>query len=46
MAIQDDHLHIVVQVPPQYSLAEVVQIFKGGTSRILRKEYPELEEFL
>ncbi len=35
-----------MQVPPQYSVAEVVQIFKGGTSRILRKEYPELEEFL
>ena len=46
VAIQDDHLHIVVQVPPQYSVAEVVQIFKGGTSRALRKEYPELEEFL
>ena len=27
-------------------MAEVVQIFKGGTSRVLRKEYPELEEFL
>jgi len=46
MAIQDDHLHIVVQVPPKDSVAEVVQIFKGGTSRVLRKEYPELEEFL
>ncbi len=34
MAIQDDHLHIVVQ------------IFKKGTSRVLGKEYPELEEFL
>ena len=46
IAIQDEHLHIVVQVCPQYSVAEVVQIFKGGTSRILRKEYPEMEEFL
>ena len=46
IAIQDDHLHIVVQVPPKNSVAEVVQIFKGGTSRVLRKEYPELEEFL
>ncbi len=46
VGIQDDHLHVVVQVPPQYSVAEVVQIFKGGTSRVLRKEYPELEEFL
>ena len=46
IAIREDHLHIVVQVPPTYSVAEVVQIFKGGTSRKLRKEYPELEEFL
>ena len=46
MAIQEDHLHIVVQVPPRYSVAEVVQIFKGGTSRVIRKEHPELEEYL
>jgi len=46
LAIQDDHLHLVVQVPPGRSVAEVVQIFKGGTSRVLRKENPELEEFL
>ena len=46
MSIQDDHMHTVVQVPPHRSVSEVVQIFKGGTSRILRKEFPELEEFL
>ena len=46
MSIQEDHVHIVVQVPPQMSVAEVVRIFKGGTSRILRKEYPEMQEFL
>ena len=46
MAIREDHLHIVVQVPPVCSVAEVVQIFKGGTSRKLRMEFPELEEFL
>jgi hypothetical protein len=27
-------------------VAEVVQRLKGGTSRVIRKEYPELEEFL
>ena len=46
MCIQEDHIHIVVQLPPRKSVSEVVQIFKGGTSRILRKENPELEEFL
>jgi len=46
MSIQTDHVHIVVELPPQVSVAEVVKIFKGGTSRVLRKEFPELEEFL
>ena len=46
MSIQDDHIHIVVQIAPHLSVADVVQIFKGGTSRMLRKELPELEEFL
>ena len=46
MSIQADHVHIVVQIPPHVSVAEVVQIFKGGTSRVLRKEFPEMEEFL
>jgi len=40
MSIQDDHIHIVVQIQPQYSVVEVVQIFKGGTSRMLRMEFP------
>ena len=46
MSIQTDHVHIVVELPPQISVAEAVKIFKGGTSRVLRKEFPELEEFL
>ena len=46
MSIQDDHIHIVAQIQPQYSVAEVLQIFKGGTSRVLRMEFPELKEFL
>ena len=46
MSIHSDHVHIVVELPPQISVAEVVRIFKGGTSRVLRKEFPEMEEFL
>jgi putative transposase len=46
LSIQDDHIHLVVQVSPAWSVAEVVQMFKGGTSRVLRKEFPEMEEFL
>ena len=46
MAIQPDHIHVVVQTSPNNSVPEVAQIFKGGPSRVLRKEYPALEEFL
>ena len=46
MSIQDDHVHIVIQTKPRESVAEVVQRLKGVTSRVLRREFPELEEFL
>ena len=39
-------MHIVIQTNPRESVSEVVQILKGGTSRVIRKEFPELEEFL
>jgi len=46
MSIQDDHVHIVIQTKPRESVAEVVQRLKGVTSRVLRRDFPELEEFL
>lgn len=39
-------MHIVIQTNPRESVSKVVQILKGGTSRVIRKEFPELEEFL
>ena len=39
-------MHLIIQAKPSDSVAEVVQRLKGGTSRVIRKEYPELEEFL
>lgn len=42
----EDHIHMIIQIQPSESVAEVVQRLKGGSSKILRKEYPELEEFL
>ena len=44
--IQVDHVHLLIQLQPDDSVAEVVRILKGGTSKIIRKEFPELEEFL
>lgn len=44
--IQPDHVHMLIQVKPNINVSKVVQLFKGGSSRIIRKEYPCLEEFL
>ena len=46
LSIQEDHVHIIIQTNPRDSVAEIVQRLKGGTSRVIRKEFPELEEFL
>ena len=44
--IQPDHVHLLLQVTPCDCLADVMQVLKGGTARVLRVEFPELEEFL
>ena len=41
-----DHIHMLVQLKPDMSLAKIVQYFKGGSSKIIRQEFPKLEEFL
>ena len=46
MRIQSDHVHVVIQLNASDSVCNAVQILKGGTSRVIRKEFPELEEFL
>lgn len=46
LSISPDHVHILIQLKPRESVSEVVQLLKGGSSRVLRHEYPELEEFL
>ncbi len=44
--IKEDHVHLLIQVAPTISVSEVVQLFKGGSSKVIREEFPELEEFL
>jgi putative transposase len=44
--IQSDHVHMLIQLKPSLSISDFVQRLKGGSSKIIRQEYPELEEFL
>ncbi len=44
--VNQNHVHLVIQLQPKDSISQVVQKLKGGTSKIIREEFPELEEFL
>ena len=46
MKILPDHVHMLIQIHPTETVAEVVQKLKGGTSHRLRQEFPELEEWI
>lgn len=39
-----DHVHMFVSVLPQMSIPEIMKCVKGGTSNVLRKEFPELSK--
>src|SRR4030067_2266069 len=46
LSIQPDHVHVLIQLKPKDSVERAVQLLKGVTSRVIRKEFPELEAFL
>ena len=39
-----DHIHMVVDTPPSYSLSQVIKLFKGRSSRKLFQMFPWLRE--
>ena len=44
--VMPDHVHFLIQIQSNISLSKAVNIIKDGSSRILRKEFEESEEFL
>ena len=42
LEIMPDHVHLLVEVDPQFGIHTLVKNLKGKTSRILRKEFPVL----
>ena len=39
MEIMPDHVHLLLEVDPQFGIHKAVKTIKGRTSRILRQEY-------
>jgi len=46
LSIQPDHVHMLLQLPPKDSVSHTMNILKGGSARIIRQEFPTLEEHL
>lgn len=43
MEIMPDHIHLLIEVDPQFGIHKAVKLIKGRTSRILRTEFPYLK---
>ena len=41
-----DHVHLLVEVDPQFGVHKLVKAIKGRTSRMLRQEFPWLRSKL
>ena len=42
--VSKDHVHMLIEYPPSKSVSNLVKKMKGRSSRLLQKEYPELEQ--
>ena len=43
MEIMPDHVHLLIEVDPQFGINKAVRSIKGFTSHTLRNEFPELK---
>lgn len=40
-----DHIHILISIPPQKSVGEVVRLVKTNTARNIKQQFPELKKY-
>ena len=46
LEVMPDHVHLLVEVDPQFGVHKLVKAIKGRTSRVLRAEFPSLRSRL
>ena len=42
--VQEDHVHMVVVIPPKYAVAHVVQYIKSHSAKVLKAKFPFLKK--
>jgi putative transposase len=43
LEIMPDHVHVLVEVDPQFGIHRLVKLMKGRSSRLLRQAFPSLK---
>ncbi len=46
LEVMPDHVHLLVEVDPQFGIHKFVKLAKGRSSRFLRREFPKLRSRL
>lgn len=46
MEVMPDHVHLLVEIDPQYGIHRIVKQIKGRSSRLLRQEFANLKSRL
>lgn len=41
---ESDHVHLLIQYPPKHSISSIVNNLKGRSSRLLRRDLPDIKE--
>ena len=44
--LMPDHVHLLIEVDPQYGIHKLIKDIKGKSSRILRQQFPHLRSRL
>ena len=42
--IMDDHIHLMISIPPKYSIANIVKNLKGNSAQIFFTNHPDLKQ--
>jgi putative transposase len=46
LEVMPDHVHLLIEVDPQFGVHRLVRLMKGRSSRLLRQEFPRLRSRL
>ncbi|MBO1519403.1 IS200/IS605 family transposase [Oceanisphaera pacifica] len=43
---EEDHIHLLIEYPPKVQISKLINSLKGVSSRLLRKEYSAIHQYL